>query len=99
LLTGTCSVPLQPPIVLDLAASSALEIARAIFKEINYLKSQWLDYTFLFSGPNYLLDDGDSVTSSDEDNGCFERSLVAYCAAYNVGICLNLQQRTVPNMK
>jgi hypothetical protein len=69
-----------------LAASSSSEIARAIFKEVQYLKPQWLDYTFLLGGPRHLFDGGDSPISSNEDNGCFERSLVAYCAAYNVGI-------------
>lgn len=78
------SKPLEVPCILDLAASASPEIATVIFRAIVYLKPQWLDYTFLFSGPRGLLDDSDSPIPSEEDNGYFDRTLVAYCAAYKV---------------
>ncbi len=84
MLTVTRSNPLEAPYILDLAASSSPEIATVIFRAILYLKPQWLDYTFLFSGPRGLLDDSDSPVPSEEDNGCFDRTLVAYSAAYRV---------------
>lgn len=76
--------PLQPPSVLDLAAASAPEIATLIFRSILFLKPQWLDYTFLYGGPPEILDDSDSPIPSDDDNGLFDKTLVAYCMAYNV---------------
>ena len=70
--------------VLELAASSSPEIAAVIFQAIQYLKPQWLDHTFLFSGPRGLLDENDSPIQSEDDNGGFDQTLVAYCAAYKV---------------
>ncbi|KAI9746591.1 MAG: hypothetical protein M1818_000304 [Claussenomyces sp. TS43310] len=75
--------PLQMPTVLDLAAASAPEIATLIFRSILFLKPQWLDHTFLYGGPPEILDDSDSPIPSEEDNGFFDRTLVAYCVAYN----------------
>jgi hypothetical protein len=71
-------------LVLELAASSSPEIAAVIFRAIQYLKPQWLDHTFLFSGPRGLLDENDSPIPSEDDNGGFDQTLVAYCAAYKV---------------
>jgi hypothetical protein len=76
--------PFEMPVVLELAASSSPEIATVIFHAILYLKPQWLDYTFLFSGPRGLLDDSESPVLYEQDNGCFDRTLIAYCAAYKV---------------
>jgi hypothetical protein len=82
-LTGS-SKPLEAPVVLDLAASVSQEIALMVFRAIIFLKPQWLDYTFLFSGPKGLLDDSDFPAATEEDYGCFDRTLMAYCAAYKV---------------
>jgi hypothetical protein len=71
-------------LVLELAASSSPEIAAVIFRAIQYLKPQWLDHTFLYSGPRGLLDENDSPFPSEDDNGGFDKTLVAYCAAYKV---------------
>lgn len=86
--------PLQPPIILDLAAASAPEIAALIHRSILFLKPQWLDYTFLYGGPPEILDDTNCPLPTDDDFGWFERTLVAYCMGYNVrnrcyqmGIC------------
>lgn len=76
--------PLQPTVILDLAAASAPEIAALIHRSILFLKPQWLDYTFLYGGPREILDDTDCPLPTDDDFGWFERTLVAYCMAYNV---------------
>lgn len=75
-------LPLQPITVLSLASSSGPEIGRTIFRSILYLKPQWLDYTFLYSGPQDVLDDANVDLGLAEDNGCFDRTLIAYCLAY-----------------
>jgi hypothetical protein len=73
-----------------------------------YLKPQWLEHTFFFSGPRGLLDENDSSSPSDnDDNGGFDKTLVAYCAAYKVKnpfnekvkVCLILEQCNAGNIQ
>jgi hypothetical protein len=79
--------PLQPVKLLELAASATPDIAVVLFRACQYLKPQWLDYNFTFNGPRRLFDSADvPIPSEDEDYGCFERTLIAYCFAYNVRI-------------
>ncbi|TAQ90428.1 hypothetical protein B7494_g1234 [Chlorociboria aeruginascens] len=76
--------PLQPVKVLELAASATPDIAVVIFRACQYLKPQWLDFSFSFGGPRRLLDAVEfQISLDEEDYGCFERTLVAYCMAYN----------------
>ncbi|PQE16665.1 leucine rich repeat protein [Rutstroemia sp. NJR-2017a BBW] len=76
--------PLQHATLLDLAASATHDIAVIIFQAIQYLKPQWLDYNFTFSGPRRLLESSDiPLVHEEEEFGCFDRTLVAYCMAYN----------------
>jgi len=75
--------PLQQPTILNLAAASAPEIARLIFRSYLFLKPQWLDYTFLFYGPPEIIDDSNAPVPIGDENGFFERTFVAYCMAYN----------------
>lgn len=77
--------PLQPIKQLELAASATTDIALILVRAGQYLKPQWLDYNFQFNGPRRLLETADvPIDAEDEDYGCFERTLVAYCMAYNV---------------
>ena len=78
-------VPLQAPKVLELAASATADIAIFIFQACQYLRPQWLDYNFAFGGPKRLIETADiPIDIDEEDYGCFDRTLVAYCMAYNV---------------
>lgn len=82
-------VPLQPAKQLELAASATTDIAIVIIKACQYLKPQWLDYNFSFSGPRRLFETADVPLALEEDDdgfGGFDRTLVAYCMAYNVSI-------------
>lgn len=74
--------PLQPADVLELAASATPDIAVAILKSWQHLKPLW-DHSFNFRGPRRLVEISDAVVLLDEDLGCFDRTLVAYCMAYN----------------
>jgi hypothetical protein len=77
--------PLQPIKLLELAAPATPDIAVVIFRACQYLKPQWLDYNFLFVGPRGLLMESEAPgVSENEDFGCFDRTLVAYCMAYKV---------------
>lgn len=71
--------------MLELAASATHDIAVVIFQAIQYLKPAWLDYNFTFNGPRRLLESSDiPLVHEEEEYGCFDRTLVAYCMAYNV---------------
>lgn len=79
------STPQQLPFILELAASSSTEIAAAMIREVLYLKPQWLEPTFHYTGPTELdLQDAGSSTQMEEEYGCFDRTLIAYCAGYRV---------------
>lgn len=76
--------PSQPADILEFAAPAPPDIAVALMRAWQYLKPQWDDYNFNFSGPRRLLQNLDgNAPSLEEDLGCFDRTLVAYCMAYN----------------
>ena len=78
-------IPMQPVKLLELAAAASPDVALILFRACQYLKPQWLDYNFTFNGPRRILDTADlPVAIEEEEYGCFERTLVAFCLAYNV---------------
>lgn len=79
-------IPMQPPTRLEMAASATPDIATVLVRSILWLKPQWLDYNFQFAGPRRLLESVDAPIAYDDDLGGFDRTLVAYCMAYNVGV-------------
>lgn len=75
--------PLQSPDVLELAASATQDIAISIVRSWQYLKPLWEDFNFNFACPRRLVQMCESATTPvDEEIGCFDRTLVAYCLAY-----------------
>ncbi|RDW89643.1 putative leucine rich repeat protein [Coleophoma cylindrospora] len=77
--------PMHPVKVLELAAAANPEIAAFIFKASYYVKPQWIDTTFMFGGPENILDSIEHFDMEEPDPiGHFERTLVAFCLAYNV---------------
>lgn len=76
--------PLNPVEVLDLAASTSREIAISILNAWKFLKPLWEDHNFNFSGPRNVIVLSESSEVNNEDLGCFDRTLVAYCLAYKV---------------
>lgn len=78
--------PLQNIQVIELAAPSNPDIAVAIFKTLHFLKPLWLDYTYTIGGPKGLLRGIELPVceANEDDYGDFDRTLVAYCSAYNV---------------
>ncbi|KAG0648572.1 hypothetical protein D0Z07_5145 [Hyphodiscus hymeniophilus] len=76
--------PMVATKLLELAASATTDIAVVLIRAGQYLKPQWLDYNFSFNGPRRLLETADvPVAAEEEEYGCFDRTLVAYCMAYN----------------
>jgi hypothetical protein len=87
------SVPQQLPILLELAASSSTEIVTAIIRQIRFLKPQWLERTFQFKGPTGFNLDDTSIFSAKEEDGSFDRTLIAYCRAYRVSTLLSVAEQ------
>jgi hypothetical protein len=77
-------MPLQPIKLLELAASEPTDIAVVIARACQYLRPQWLESVYSFSGPRQLLELADIPLAEEEEYGSFDRTLTAYCVAYNV---------------
>lgn len=75
--------PLQPADVLELAASATQDIAISIVRSWQYLKPLWDNFNFKFQCPKRLVQICEALAPPiDEEIGCFDRTLVAYCLAY-----------------
>ncbi|KAH0535948.1 hypothetical protein FGG08_007144 [Glutinoglossum americanum] len=80
----TFRAPLRQPSTLHLASVFASEIVLRIREVAEYLRPEWLSQSFTLSslpelGETVLTESGD-----EEDHKCFDRTLTAYCAAYDV---------------
>lgn len=90
-------IPLQSSSTLQLASAKADEIVISIKRHANYLRPQWVHQPFGFSAPKDVQanETSDEVASrpqkeeeeeEDNDHGCFDRTLIAYCAGFNVDV-------------
>jgi hypothetical protein len=76
--------PLQGPFAMHLASAAASEIVLRIRCAAEYLRPEWIRQPFAFNVPKELDDVMDPPTFPEEDYKCFDRTLIAYCAAYDV---------------
>lgn len=84
-------MPLQPMKLVELAAADPTDIAVVIARACQYLRPQWLESVYSFSGPRQLLELADMPFMEEEEYGSFDRTLTAYCMAYNVRGHFNLE--------
>ncbi|MCJ1476833.1 hypothetical protein MMC13_005502 [Lambiella insularis] len=78
-------VPLQQSTTLYLASSSANDIALWVRQRADFLRPIWIEQPFAWNVPSALEDSILPVSSpEEEDHFCFDRTLTAYCVAYNV---------------
>ncbi|KAI9811000.1 MAG: hypothetical protein M1827_005732 [Pycnora praestabilis] len=77
-------IPLRQPKTLYLASSSSTEIALWIRQATDFLRPEWLDQPFAFHAPYGLEDEIWPNAPSEEDHKSFDRTLIAYCAAYEI---------------
>ncbi|KAI9786892.1 MAG: hypothetical protein M1839_005123 [Geoglossum umbratile] len=80
----TFRAPLRQASILHLASVSASEIALCIREAAGYLRPEWLNQSFSLKCPPNLILPTPPAPTSEEDNKCFDRTLTAYCAAYDV---------------
>lgn len=77
-------LPLRLAASLYLASSSVSDIALWVRQAAEYLRPQWLEQPFTWNVPLSFEDELLPVNTEGEDHQCFDRTLTAYCAGYEV---------------
>lgn len=76
--------PLGQPFTLQLASSAAEDIALWLRFTSEYLRPEWIRQPFTFDVPEELDDKMNPPNYPQEDHHCFDRTLIAYCAGYDL---------------
>ncbi|PGG99554.1 hypothetical protein AJ79_08491 [Helicocarpus griseus UAMH5409] len=76
--------PLRHPFAVHLSSSFASEIAILIRQRTEFLRPEWLQQPFVFNVPQHVEDQFTPLMYVDQDHGGFDRTLTAYCAAYDI---------------
>lgn len=77
-------IPLCPPSVLTLASAHVTDIALCIRHAADYLRPEWLEQPFTWNVCQVLDNQILPISSGGEDHACLDRTLTAYCAAYDL---------------
>ncbi|KAL2855492.1 hypothetical protein BJY01DRAFT_2834 [Aspergillus pseudoustus] len=81
----TFRVPLLKSCSMFLASVHSLKIAYWIRQQTEFLRPLWLKQPYDFIVPRDLNNESNfPPICLDEDYGCFDRTLVAYCASYDI---------------
>ncbi|KAL2828274.1 hypothetical protein BDW59DRAFT_52346 [Aspergillus cavernicola] len=81
----TFRVPLQKSCSVFLASVHSLEVAYWIRQQTEFLRPLWIKQPYEFIVPRDLNNESNfPPVCLDEDYGCFDRTLVAYCASYDI---------------
>ncbi|PYH98874.1 hypothetical protein BO71DRAFT_456231 [Aspergillus ellipticus CBS 707.79] len=81
----TFRVPLRKPFSVFLASVHSLEVAFWIRQQTEFLRPLWIKQPYDFIVPRDLGNENNfPPVSLDEDYGCFDRTLVAYSASYDI---------------
>ena len=75
--------PNRQPYTANLASSSTNDIVLCIRYASDYLRPEWLRPPFTFDVPSEVEDQVQPLPIAHEDYNCFDRTLMAYCAAYD----------------
>ena len=82
----TFRIPLQSTFTLYLASAKAKDIVLWIKNRAEYLRPEWVHQPFAFFAPKELEDDMALSESSEDEHKCFDRTLIAYGAGFNVDV-------------
>jgi len=74
--------PFQKPVQFQLASLAASEIALRIRQHDAYLRPLWDSKPFTFVHPSLDDNEDSDQDHQEEDFGCFDRTLTAFCVAY-----------------
>ncbi|KIV85003.1 hypothetical protein PV11_00744 [Exophiala sideris] len=76
--------PTGQPYTAQLASSAASDIALWLRFASEYIRPEWLRQPFVFDVPADLEDGMNPPNFPKEDHDCFDRTLIAYCAGYDL---------------
>lgn len=76
--------PMKQPYVASLASYDSEQIALWLRCASEYLRPEWTVQPFVFVVPPGVEDGMDPPTFPVEDNSCFDRTLIAFCAAFEL---------------
>ncbi|KAK2748093.1 hypothetical protein FQN57_001216 [Myotisia sp. PD_48] len=76
--------PFENPCLLNLSSVSSSDILLLLRQRTEFLRPEWIHQPFSFNVPNVVQMQVMPPVTIEEDHGCFDRTLIAYCAAYNV---------------
>ncbi|KAL1964187.1 hypothetical protein VTN77DRAFT_7145 [Rasamsonia byssochlamydoides] len=78
-------VPLRPTVTLNLASVHSVDIVLWIRQRTEFLRPLWLKQPYDLVVPPEIADE-DIIPAPDlnEDFGCFDRTLIAYSASYDI---------------
>jgi hypothetical protein len=79
-------IPLQNTFTLFLASAKAKDIVLWVKNRAEYLRPEWVHQPFAFFAPKELEDDMALSETSEEEHKCFDRTLIAYGAGFNVDV-------------
>ncbi|KAI1990264.1 hypothetical protein LOZ53_003261 [Ophidiomyces ophidiicola] len=78
-------LPFKPAIQVQLSSAFSADIVLHIRQRAEYLRPQWLQQPYTVKVPGWLEEQFIAAPAqSDEEDGHFDRTLTAYCAAYDV---------------
>ncbi|OAP56836.1 hypothetical protein AYL99_08948 [Fonsecaea erecta] len=80
----TFKPPTAQPCMVQLASYSAGQIALWLRSASEYLRPEWLRQPFIFDVPPEIDDQMIPPNFPKEEHDCFDRTLIAYCAGYDV---------------
>ena len=80
----TFRTPLRQPNTLCLASFCSMDIALWMRQAAEYLRPEWIEQPFTWNVPQSLEDETLPVPPSEDDYQCLNRTLCAYCAAYEI---------------
>ena len=98
-------LPLERPNKILLASSATSDIAFYIFRAHQYLKPNWIQYSFAWAGPRRFKELAEApVDRAKEDLGGFNTTITAYCQGYgcdisNIQYTLNWDVEDAPEFK
>lgn len=78
--------PLRQSYVAQLASNDSSQIALWLRYQCEFLRPEWCLQPFRFVVPDGLEDQMDPPTFLPEDNNCFDRTLIAFCAAADADV-------------
>ncbi|KAJ9612505.1 hypothetical protein H2200_004102 [Cladophialophora chaetospira] len=80
----TFKPPTSQPCMLQLASYAAGDIAIHLRSTSEFLRPEWVKQPFVFDVPSDVDDQIIPPGYSKEEHDCFDRTLIAYCAGYDL---------------